>query len=355
MPTGTLDISALQQIRFQSVAEYGLDTVQQVLAADLAAHNQIVREMVGDLADMTTDRQRKYGTSITGEMTEVDEYGRGPSAKTTAGGTVGFPLRLFQFALGWTEKWMQTNTPADLAIATIQSEQAHVRRIRLELKKSLYLSTNFTFQDFLIDKVDLSVVRLINADSSQIPDGPNGETFNGASHTHYLARAGGALAATDVTSLVDHVVEHGHGSQVRIAIARADEAAWRALTGFKAYEDPRLILPIAAAAQAGQRLDITRLDNRAIGLLGAAEIWVKPWAIANYGFCWDAGSPLKPLAYRQRSATSMQGLRVAARLAMFPLVAEYMEAEFGMGVWNRTNGAVLYWGDTTYADPTITA
>jgi hypothetical protein len=31
-----------------------------------------------------------------------------------------------------------------------------------------------------------------------------------------------------------------------------------------------------------------------------------------------------------------------------------MEAEFGVGVWTRTNGAMLYFGGTSYTDPTIT-
>lgn len=355
MPTGTYDISSLLAVRDASAAEYGLDTIQRTLEADLAAHNQIVREMIGDMADMTTDRQRKYGTSISGEMAEVDEYGRSATQRAVPGSTVGFPLKLFQFAIGWTEKWLQVNTPADMAAATIQAQQAHVRRIRLELKKAIYHSTNYTFSDFLIDKVDLAVKRLVNADGANIPDGPNGETFDGATHTHYLARAGGALAATDITGLINHVVEHGHGNQVRIAISTTDEATVRALAGFTAYQDPRLILPIATSAQAGQRLDITRLDNRAIGIFGAAEIWVKPWAIANYGFCWDAGSPMKPIAFRQRNSTALQGLRIAASLSNYPLLAQYMEAEMGFGIWNRTNGAVLFWGDVAYADPTITA
>ncbi len=62
---------------------------------------------------------------------------------------------------------------------------------------------------------------------------------------------------------------------------------------------------------------------------------------------------MKPLAFRQREAASLQGLRIAAQLDTHPLYAQYMEAEFGVGVWTRTNGAVLYFGGASYTDPTI--
>lgn len=348
--TGTLDISTLLATRHQSVAEFGLDTVRQVLEADVAAHNIIVQDMVTGLCEVTTDRQRRYGTSAAGEMVEVDEYGRAPTQVTRPGATVGFPLKLFQFPIGWTQKWLQTHTPADMATAVQQAQKAHLRGVQREIKRALFPSANYTFVDFLVDKVDLPVKRLVNADGAGIPDGPNGETFDGSSHTHYVARVGGSLATSDVTSLVNTVVEHGHGGSVKLAISTTDEATVRALTGFKEYPDPRIVF--RATDTPGKTLDITRIDNRAIGILAGAEVWVKPWAIANYIVAWDADGPA-PLAFRQREAETLQGLRIAATLETFPLVAEYMEAEFGVGIWTRTNGAVLYFGNTSYADPTI--
>jgi hypothetical protein len=352
---GTYDISTLLATRFQSAAEFGLDTIQQVLEADLAAHNAIVAGMVDEMCEITPDRQRKYGSSADGEMVEVDEYGRAPTQAPRVGATVGFPLRLFQFALGWTEKYLQIATPADLAQATIGAQSAHLRAIQRDIKRAIYISTNYTFNDHLIDKVDLAVKRFVNADSAAIPNGPNGETFDGATHTHYDANA--TLTATVLKNNINDVIEHGYGGAVRAAISKTDEAAVRALPGFVAYPDPRLIFPSVPANFAGgvpgQTLDIARLDNRAIGIFEGAEVWVKPWALANYAFAWDAASPNKPLGFRQRTQTTLQGLRIAAKLSKYPLVAEYMEAEFGIGVWTRTNGACLYFAGGSWTDPTI--
>lgn len=352
MTTGTNDISTLLATRDQSVIEFGLNDIQTVLAAELTAHNAIVTMLLTDLATYTTDRQRKYGTSVAGDMYEVDEYGRAPTQVSKPGDTVGFPLKMFQYAIGWTEKWFQLNTPADMAIATQAAERAHLRMITRELKKAFMLSANYTFNDFLVDKVDVAVKRLVNADSANIPEGPNNEVFDGATHTHYAGRAGGSLAASDLTSLINNVLEHGFGVAVKLAISTTDEVAVRALTGFTAYPDPRIVYRNTDTP--GQTLDISRLNNRAIGIFGGAEVWVKSWMPASYFFAWDSGSP-PPLAFRQRTNTGLQGLRIVGTNHMFPLYAQYMEAEFGIGVWTRTNGAMLYSGDTSYSDPTITS
>lgn len=351
--TGTYDISSLLAARFQSAAEYGLDTIQRVLQADLAAHNAIVNDMLTTLCEPTTERQRIYGTSADGEMVEVDEFGRAPTQSPKTGATVGFPLRLFQFPIGWTEKWMQVHTPADMAQAQLGAEAAHLRRIQREIKTAIYLSANYTFNDHLIDKIDLAVKRFVNADSAAIPNGPNGETFDGASHTHYDANAG--LTAAVLQANIDDVIEHGYGGSVLAAINKTNEAAVRLLTGFVAYPDPRLAVPVySATGIPSQKLDISRLDNRAIGVFGGAEVWVKSWAIAGYSFAWDAASPNKPLAFRQRTQAGLQGLRIAATNSAFPLTAQFLEAEFGIGVWTRTNGAVLDFVNGAYTDPTIT-
>jgi len=347
--TGTFDISTLLAARIQSVAEFGLDTIQKILKDDIDAHNTIVQEMMGDLVEFTTDRQRIYGTSVDGDMQEVDEYGKAVTQQNKPGATVGFPLRLFQFNVGWTEKWMQTKTPADMATMVQAAEKAHLREIQRQVKKALFLSANYTFIDHLVDNVSLAVKRFVNADSASIPDGPNGETYDGTTHTHYDANNGWDAAA--YTAHINDVIEHGHGNKVYSAINKADEAAVRALTGFSAYVDPRVIY--RASDTPGNTLDISRLDNRAIGIFAGAEIWVKPWALDNYPFTWDAGAPEKPLCYRQRTAEALQGLRIAAENGDYPLFARYLEAEFGLGVWTRTNGAVLYVASGTWTDPTI--
>jgi hypothetical protein len=350
--TGTHDISTLLATRLTSAAEFGLDTIAKILQADLAAWQVTVLEMVSGLCEVTTDRQRKYGTSVSGQMAEVDEYGKAPTQKAKPGATVGFPLRKFQFNLGWTADFMLQATPADLATMQLNAQKAHWVEVQRQLKKAIYGSANYTYNDHLVDNVDLAVKRFVNADGASIPEGPNGETFDGSTHTHYDANNG--WDATVLTASINDVIEHGHGGSVYVAINKADEAAVRLLTGFVGYPDPRLAVPVySAAGVPAQRLDISRLDNRAIGIFAGAEVWVKSWVIDNYPFIWDAADPNKPLVFRQQSVGALQGLRLAASIPDHPLYVDFMEAYFGVGVWTRTNGAVLYVGGGAWADPTI--
>jgi hypothetical protein len=105
----------------------------------------------------------------------------------------------------------------------------------------------------------------------------------------------------------------------------------------------------------GKRLDITRLDNRAIGIFGAAEVWVKPWMLPSYFFAFDSTADAKPVCVRTRSGSmsAADGLNIAAEIDLYPLHAQYMECEFGAGVWNRTNGAVGFTNGATYVDPVV--
>ncbi len=347
MATGMLTIDSLLAVENRSAAEFGLDTIAQVLQADLDAHNGIVNDMMGELCEVSADRQRIYGASQEGDMDEVDEFGRARSQQVTPGSQVGFPLRKFTRALGWTSTWFKVHTPADMARAVQGIEKAHLKRLQNEIKTAVFRATNYSYNDHLIDKFTLAIKRLVNADGYSIPEGPNAEQFNPNTHTHYDAINGITNAA--LLALIDDVVEHGHGGMVKLCINRGNETAVRGLADFQAYPDPRLVLG-SHMNQHGTRLDISRLDNRAIGTLGAAEVWVKSWTPQHYYFCYDAEGDGKPLVFRQRPQAALQGLRIASENDDYPLFAQFMEAEFGIGVWTRTNGAVLFGNGAAWVD-----
>lgn len=351
--TGTYDIDSLINSGLKtSAVDFGLDRLAEILTKDLAAWNATVLDMVADMCDVTTDRERASGASSGGDMQQVDEYGLASTQRIVPGGNVAFPLYLFQYNLGWTAKYLEIAPASALASQQLAAQKAHWREVVRQIKKAIYPSANFSVRDNLIDKVLLPVKRFVNADGDPIPDGPNGETFDGATHTHYNANNG--WDATALTAAINSVIEHGHGGNVKVAINKADETAVRGLTGFVAYVDPRLAVPVySATGIPTQRLDISRLDNRAIGIFGGAEVWVKSWILDNYPVIWDADAAEKPLAFRQRNQTSVQGLRIAFENADYPLYAKDMEAEFGIGVWTRTNGFVHYTGGASYVSPTI--
>lgn len=349
--TGSYSIDDLMAQRFASAADFGLDTINKVLQADLDYYNAEVTEQLRILAEPVTEQQRIYGTSAMVDMVEIDEFGAAPSKKNLTGVTCGFPLRLFSSSLGWTSKYLEIATPAEITAQYLQVRKGHAAKMTNEIKKAIFNNANYTFVDKLTNGVSLGVKRFINADSSVIPNSPAGVSFDGTSHTHYLARVS-TLANSDIDALVNTVTEHGNTQGLMIVIALADKAAISALTGFKKLSSPELIYNATDSTVA--KIDMGDLENQMVGLWNETiPVWVKPWAVANYVLCVASGASEKVLAFRQRPQTALQGLRIVAEINDYPLISKSMESEYGFGVWNRLAGAVLYTGGTTWANPTL--
>ncbi len=350
---GTLTTFDTLASNFQTVAEYGEDRAYEAISRLLDAHNRILREDLAEFVEFSIDRQRRYGGADTMEMVDVDEMGTADAQKVSAGQTVGFPLRLRQSALQWTRKWFQVHTVSELAVQYEAARTADIRRIRKDLLNALFQPTNYTFNDSLIDHVDLPVKRLLNADGVAIPPDAYGNTVDGSTHTHYLGTA--SFSAADLQALIDTVVEHNpDGAEVKVFINRAEEAAVRAFAGFTAYLDARIV-PADTTTRADGALNMTNVQNRAIGVFDAAEIWVKSWIPANYALAFDMNPSRRPLVYRVRPGVN-QGfgdLQLASNDEAYPLRAQHFEREFGIGVWMRDAAAVLRTNNATYAAPTI--
>jgi len=351
LKTGTYDISSLLAANNQSLASYGTDRIAQILAADNDAYNAQVDNFLADFTLTTSDRQVLAGSSIGGNMVELDEFGRPPTQKDIPGYLVGLPLRKFGFATGWTQDWLDQATPADLAIKQQAAQAADLRRTRYEIATAIFNPTNYTFNDALVDNVPLPVKAFINADSSPMQNGPNGEVFDGTTHTHFDGVA--ALTAAAVSASVTDVAEHRNGVKLRICINQADLAAFSALAGFTPLQLAYLQqVSLSSSAVLEPRLDITKTDNRLVGYFNAAEVWTKPWVPQNYLVIFDTEAPIKPLARRVR--TNDRGLYIAAELDTHPLHAQYIQRYQGFAAWGRVALAVLRFNNATYAAPALT-
>lgn len=352
MAYGTLSVAdLLATSRNQTVAQVGEDRVWESIESYLAAHNAILNEQLADLVERTTERLAGVGGVADMSMEELDEFGRADAQKVTAGALLGFPLRLYGVAVQWTRKWFANHTPAELVAQIDAAMTADILNVQKQIKRAIFIPTNYTFVDKLIDRVEIPVKALVNADGMTIPSGPNGETFNAATHTHYLARASTSLAASDVTNLLATVAEHYNSGDLKLYINQAQESTIRGFTSnFTPYVDARII-PSNGTTVARGALDQSNIYNRAIGVFDQAEVWVKPWIPAGYLFAWMRGQQ-PPLAFRERRQGSGD-FQLDYENEQYPLRARQMGREFGIGVRTRINGAVLYAGDTVYAAPSL--
>jgi hypothetical protein len=246
---------------------------------------------------------------------------------------------------------------------------ADLRNIRRQIRRGLYIPTNnLTYVDREFDGASQYAVRaLLNGDGTPIPVNQEDGTTFPSNHTHYIASAGGVTTAA-MDALINLIIEHGVTGEVRIEIAQAQETAVRGLAGFIPYTDPRLMSPntVGVGEQAipnQNRLAVFNPRNRAIGIYGSAEIWVKPYAIAGYIVARDTGR--RALAWRtrpnpmQNNAAGADGLpvfgnlEIAAEDERYPLRARTVLREFGIGVNDRAAAAVLYVGGGVYVQPNI--
>ena len=357
--TGTYTLDDLLKEDTVTITTFGEEAVAAAVLRELDQLNAQVRgEMLTDLAQTTTDRQRTYGVTTGGDFVELDEMGFPAAQKSEGGETVGIPLGKFGRAHAWNRDFMAAATPAFVAKTTREVEAAYLRKIRGTIKNALFGAANYSVVDKFVGpnqpKITLAVKRLLNADGGAIPTGPNGETFDGGTETHYLATDFASATTSEkqaaFEAAIDDLVEHGHGADVRLYINRADQAEVESLPGFKPLSDVRI--EYNATDRNVETLDLTRLDNRKIGTLGAASVYTKPWVPASYQFLFAAGDEA-PVLFREHTVASMRGLRMAFENESYPLRSEGYEAYLGAGVWNRSNGVVHYSGGAVYQEPPL--
>jgi hypothetical protein len=329
-----------------TILTFGEANAFDAIEAALTVHNRILQEQVADLVEVTNERQRVYGTNASIRGEKVDQFGTVDAQKVTAGQTVYFPLDKTQYSVQWTRDALEIYTAAEVAAQTTAIMDGDVADLQLELKRAIFVPTNRTVIDRFVDHTALYVKAFLNADGTDIPIGPAAQAFDGATHTHYLAD--GTTDTDTIKDLVNTVVEHYSRGAAIIYINRAQEGMMRGFTDFVPYLDARLLASDSVTRARSGTLDEIQLYNRSIGVIHGAEVWIKPWIPAGYMYCWIVGAP-KPLVMRQRRP----GLRLNFDNEMYPLRARNMEREFGFGVWNRTNGAVLYTGGNTYTAPTL--
>lgn len=356
MAFGTLSVTDLLATqRNTTVADIGEDTVYQAINASLMAGRDLLRQKYDAFVEMTTERLAAYGGPANGYMQDMDEFGRVDSQKVTAGANVGFPFIRVGDGVQWTYDYVQNADARELAANFTQIQARDVARYDLEIRKAIFNPTNYTFTDRFFDNVALGVKRLANADSDPLPVGPNGEQFNGATHTHYVGYASGSWVAADVSALITNVTEHFASGRVHLTINVAQESAVRAMANFTAYPDPRIV-QANTAAYAGTNLTNNALINfnaRDIGVFDAADVQVRPWVPANYYLAWMELPGYKVLRVRERRTGSF-GLKLMAEYETFPLRARALANEYGVGCFNRVGAAAGYTGGSSYTAPTLT-
>lgn len=352
--TGIFSIVELLNSRFAAnlAVGFGFDTISEILRQDLEQWNKQVTDQMESLTMITTDRQGLTGTSTDMAGSELDEFGSGKTKVERPGNVIGFPMKRYGYPTGFTQRYMRMATVSDLAIKAQQVQQAFKRDIRFNIRNTIFGNVNTNPRDIHVDNQVIPVKAFWNADGDIPPDSPQDGTAFAGTHQHYTASATFVLA--DLVALIDNVAEHGVNNELIIAIHKSDIADWTALTEAQGFVIARF--PSVAILNRGEdnviQRPATRTNDFVVGSLNGADVWVKPWAVPNYSFCYDLGQD-KSIGYRQDVTTGFQGLVLVQDLFLNPLNVTFFEALFGTGVNDRSNGAVHQHDNATYQIPSL--
>ena len=384
---GSDTLAALRATNLTSIAGYGLDQAYQGIALFLAAHNMIMQEMLGELCAVTTEHQRAFGSVDASSMAmeEMDADGKVAAQKIMAGVAVGFPLRRYGVGLSWNYTYFQNKTPADMAAQVQAMVTADRRMVQKQIKVAFLgdLNTpgargtgNYDFIDRLAKGYHLPVKKLLNADGLAIPPGPNGEVFNGSTHTHYnvaqfywptsqavVAMNGPNASCTtttignDLSALTKTVREHWAEGELVIYLNSSNENDVRSAPGFVPLVYGSTIPNVVTDVARGI-LSMNNVNNRQIGFYLGAEVWVKPWIPGDYIISFYKSGAEPPLVARtpekflpgkagtgDMTSPAPGDLRIVQDSGDHPLYAQAIERQIGFGAWNRWNGAVLFVGN----------
>lgn len=355
MTFGTLTTLDDLQGNTGTIAAFGEEALAQRVAQSLAIHNAAMQEAFADFAVVTADAQRPYGVGDDMEMQELDQMGSPDVQKTTAGGNLGLPLRFYGIAVQWNRHFIFNTQVGELLRRLDSAADADIRNLIRQIRRALLTPTNnLAYKDILDSQLTLQLRALLNADGTGIPMGPNGEAFDGTTHSHYLATA--TLTEDGLTAVLNTVLEHGVTGNMAIYINRAQEAAIRAMTAsFNPYVDARINIPLTERTAIGS-LDVNNPTDRAIGVFSGAEVSVKPWVPVNYQIVLSRGAgTTKALGIRTPDGTlaGRGGFGTLYEADGFPLRARALGREFGVGVIGRERAAVGFSAGGTYVAPVI--
>ncbi len=358
-----------------SVIQYGTAAAYQQIQEENEAYNRVVAEELSLFADMSEDSTRAYGGAQVIDNEEMGEMDGLDASKIAGAYPISFPLTRHGAKVGYTRDWLATNSADQLAANYLAARTGDQLKIQSKIRRAIYYPisrpvytsggnpggtvNSAAYVDRLVPpNVPLPLYPLLNADGKPVPIGPNGETFDPSTHTHYMASDwtdGGSTPTTrdgDVQAALNNLLEHRVDGDLRLFINRADESKYRALPNFVRAYDASVNVGANLTYATGS-LDVRNYNNRRIGTFNGVDVWIKPWTFPNYAVPMAMGteSGQRALVWRTRKGGLWSDYNFRFKQDDFPITADGMTRDGDCSVWNRHMAVVLYTGGGTYTAP----
>jgi hypothetical protein len=338
-------------------------TTYQEILTDISAAVQLFNQAIAQselapLMSPTADAQIEYGQGAGNAFEDSTEYSQPDAQRSQTSGHM-LPLRLVDYKMGWTSRWLEEARRAQIdndinamldAARDVFEKRVLTRLFKLEPETGVAngLGAGGVSPGFADGGAPSGTVPFVPRPFFQ-----RAAAFD-ATHSHYMRLNG--ITQANLESAVKNAWEHGHDQVFDLIIAMADVNSWTNttnVTGFKSRPD--LLL------QYGQDVTLGLVNDSYIGVIStaygsvrvraSARIPTGYWAVfKSYGLL----DPRNPLAVRFNPMRGF-GLRlVADRVDRYPLAGAIGEMAFGVGVRDRVS-AVLVKNDSSgsYTSPVI--
>lgn len=318
----------------------------------------------GAIVDLLTFRTTRRSDTVvqapagTAEFEDASEYGVPTGSRAEmASISLGYDFRWKDFATKYTWQYL-----ADASAAQIEALHNGALAADSRLQYKTVLNALLNNANRTSPETDAEIKALWNADGSDIPE-YEGNTFDGATHTHYTTTGSATLDPADVEFLQEQVLEHGYGeadgAQLVILCGRAESDT---IAGFRAgvngakfdFISSDTSVPYLTTEQlVGSRPAGTYQGMKISGQYGHALIAPTSLLPAGYMVCVAVGSTTPVVGLREHA--KLTGLQVIpGNRADYPLIDSYYVHGIGAGVRQRGAAAVMQVSaNATYTAPIV--
>jgi hypothetical protein len=354
------DAAELKKYDLQNNTAY-TEIVGMLNAGLSALNSELASGLWGEMISFQDTPQVEYRVGTSNGFEEHTEYGRPDAARSATEGHM-LPLKAFDRRLGWTWDYLRKSQLPQIE-ADIQDALKDARDLwRQKLLTRVLKRGDDSGAREGLGSSGYSPGFATTAASTSVDFTPPtwGGTAFASTHEHYVGIAGGAFTNAVFTDAKDELREHGHEPPYIFLIGPSDEATVKALTNFTPAAESliRYGANISLATVSGLA-DVAGMYS--IGTISDFDVRVVSGMPQYYGFAFKTYGQLSqrnPLRIRlDKGVARVQFTAVTDPLAgsaMYPIQNLMLFSEFGVGVYDRTNGTPRYVNNTTWTDGTPT-
>lgn len=332
----------------QRIEEAGVRAVDDFVAQSLAEHNRQVDELMGELAETTTEFKGSFTLPGGGTLQPLDEWGNPLPVREAGFFDVAWPIGGGGTAWGDNRVTRALMTVGEVNRHTVGALLRDADWMKRHLLAALFDNVAWVYVDKDTNKGSLTIQSLANGDTVTFLR-KNGTL---AVDNHYLAQAAAISdAANPYTIINDELAEHpGNNGPIVAYIPTNLKATTIALTNFQGVSDP----DIATGA------DQSRLSGAMGAGFGDSVLgkmvdgpWIVEWSLLpnDYIVGVARGATAPPLRMREHPAASLQGL-FRENHSPDGNLQEYRLIRYaGFGAYNRVAALVFRIGNASYAIP----